>query len=163
MAIKHQPRSDKHPYASPTTPGLYVSFRDYIIELVCLNVNPKIGQRFWSDKTYWSPKYRREIKGVSNLGMELDLTDTLTQTALVKIILEHNIKALVAKKILARVVRLTKCKIKDLSKQRALLSEKQQPVIIDIKKNSTFVDTGQKGRLAKIREEENGKKEKEDL
>ncbi len=50
MSIKRQPKSDKHPYASPTTPGLHIAFRDFIIELVCLNVNPKIGPRFWSDK-----------------------------------------------------------------------------------------------------------------
>ena len=105
MAIRHQPKSRKHPYASPTTPGLHVAFRDYIIELVCLNVNPKIGPRFWSDPGYWAPKYKREIRGMSNLGKELNLADTLTQTALVQIIKEYRIKALLAKKTKDSVIR----------------------------------------------------------
>ncbi|MHC4453425.1 MAG: hypothetical protein ACYSWS_01855 [Planctomycetota bacterium] len=156
MAIKHQPKSDKHPYASPTTPGLYVTFRDYVIELVCLNVNPKIGPRFWSDKSYWGPKYGREIRGVSNLGKELDLTDVLTQTALIYTIKEYRIKALVAKKTVARVVRITRHRIEILQTQRKTLSQKPQREEIDSKKNSTFVDTGQKNVLARIRDVENG-------
>lgn len=156
MAIRHQPQSERHPYASPTTPGLYVAFRDYIIELVCLNVNPKIGPRFWSDKKYWSPKYRREIKGIANLGKKLDLTNILTQTALIQIIKERNIKALVAKKTIVRVVKLTNCCITQLKDQRKLLIQKQQPIEIDHKKNATFIDTGNKTILAKIKETENG-------
>lgn len=156
MAIRHQPQSEKHPFLSPTTPGLYVAIRDYIIELVCLNVNQKIGSRFWSDTKYWGPKYRREIRGVSNLGKELDLTDTLTQTALTQIIKEYNIKALVAKKTIARVVRLTCRRLGDLKDQRTMLLQKQQPIEIDPKKNATFIDTGKKSTLAKIREIDNG-------
>lgn len=156
MAIKHQPQSEKHPYASPTTPGLYVALRDYIIELVCLNTNPKIGPRFWSDQGYWAPKYRREVRGVANLGAELDLTDTLTQTALVQIIKEYRIKALVAKKTKDRVVRLTRRRKQQLAEQRASLAKTQPTTPIDMKKNSTFVDTGAKSTLAKIREAENG-------
>ncbi len=156
MAIKHQPKSDKHPYASPTTPGLYVALRDYIIELVCLNVNQKIGPRFWSDQTYWAPKYRREIRGVANLGREIDLSDVITQTALIQVIREYRIKALVAKKTLQRVVRITNKRVVALKKQRVELSKKQQPVEINSQKNSTFVDTGKKNTIAKIREVENG-------
>lgn len=156
MGIKPQLKDDKHPYASPTTPGLYVTFRNRIIEMVCLNVNPKIGPRFWSDPKYWGPKYRREIRGVSNLGKELDFTDVLTQTALIKIIAKYNIKALVAKKTVARVVKLTRQYRKELLGQRESLAKKEQPIAIDSKKNSTFVDTGEKSVLAKIRDVENG-------
>lgn len=156
MAIRHQPQSDKHPYASPTTPGLYVTLRDYIIELVCFNVNSKIGPRFWSDKGYWGPKYAREVRGVSNLGKELDLTDTITQTALIQVIKEYRIKALVAKKTQAKVVRWTRQRITHLIEQRKRLAKKQPQTPIDTKKNSTFIDTGQKNTLAKIREIESG-------
>jgi len=156
MAIRHQPKSEKHPYASLTTPGLYVAFSDYIIELVCLNTNSKIGPRFWSDQGYWAPKYRREVRGVSNLGKELDLTDTLTQTALSQILKEYRIKALVSKKTLVRVIRFTRKRIKHLEDQRTILRDKQQPAAIDPKKNSVFVDTGKKSTLAKIRQENNG-------
>lgn len=156
MAIRYQPKSVKYPLASPSTPGLYIDFRNYIIELVCLNINPKLGARFWSDPKYWGPKYRREIKGITNLGKELDLTDTLTQTALIQIIKEYNIKALVAKKTVAKVVRLTNCRITQLKNQRKLLAEKQQSIEIDSQKNATFIDSGEKNILAKIREAENG-------
>jgi len=156
MAARHQPQSEKHPYASPTTPGLYVTFRDYIIELVCLNTNPKIGPRFWSDQGYWAPKYRREIRGVANLGKELDLSDTLTQTALVQVIKEYRVKALVAKKTKDKVVRWTRGRLASLKEHRASLATKQPQAPIDPKKNATFVDTGEKTRLAKVREAENG-------
>lgn len=152
MAIKHQPQSDKHPYASPTTPGLYIALRDYIIELVCLNVNQKIGPRFWSDKSYWNSKYKREVKGIANLGKELDLTDTLTQTALVQIIKEYHIKALIAKKTVVRVIKLTNNRITQLKSQRESLAEKQHPIEIDSKKNATFVDLGSKTPLARAKE-----------
>lgn len=156
MAARHQPKSDKHPYASPTTPGLYVALRDYLIELVCLNTNPKIGPRFWSDPKYWGPKYRREVRGVANLGKELDLTDTLTQTAVIQVVKNYRIKALIAKKTLSRVVRLTRQRINVLTEQRKSLAQKPQPVEIDSKRNATFVDTGEKNTLTKIREAENG-------
>ena len=156
MGIKHQPQSEKHPYASPTTPGLYIAFRDYIIEMVCLNVNQKIGPRFWSDRKYWGPKYGREIRGMSNLGRELDLGDTLVQVALIKVIKTNYIKALVSKKTVARVVRLTHKCYQELLSQRESLSNKKQPTKIDSKKNATFVDTGRKNVLAKIRDAENG-------
>lgn len=156
MAIRHQPQDEKHQYASPTTPGLYVTFRDYIIELVCLNVDSKLGPRFWSEQGYWAPKYRREIRGVSNLGKLLDFTKMLTQTALVQIIKEYRIKALVAKKTVEKINKLTCRRIKDITAQRAVLSDKSPIVVIDSKKNSTFIDTGEKSTLAKIREAENG-------
>jgi len=156
MSIKHQPKSDKHPYASPTTPGLYIAFRDFIIELVCLNVNQKIGPRFWSDKKYWGPKYGREIRGLSNLGRELDLGNTLVRIALIKVIKTNYIKALISKKTVARVVRLTHKCHQELISQRESLSKKKQPATIDSKKNATFVDTGRKNVLAKIRDAENG-------
>lgn len=156
MSIKHQPKSDKHPYASPTTPGLYVAFRDFIIELVCLNVNPKIGPRFWSDRKYWGPKYGREIRGMFNLSGELDLENTLVQVALIKVIKTNYIKALVSKKTVVRVVRLTHKCHRELLDQRESLSKKKQPAIIDSKKNATFVDTGKRNVLAKIRDAENG-------
>jgi len=156
MAIRNQPKDDKHPYASPTTPGLYVTFRNYVIELVCLNTNPKIGPRFWSNQGYWAPKYKREIRGVSNLSKSLDFTDTLIQTALIQIIKEYRIKALVATKTVNRIVKLTNRRVEHLNEQRIMLAQKPQPAKIDTQKNSTFIDTGGKNTLAKLREAENG-------
>lgn len=156
MAIRHQPQSEKYPYASPTTPGLYVTFRAYIIELICLNVNKKIGPRFWSDKKYWGPKFRREVKGVDNVLQHLGTIDTLTQTAFVQIVCEHNIKSLAYKITVNKVVKNILGRKRGLERQRAKLREKPRQQEIDTQKNSTFVDTGEKGVLAKIREAENG-------
>ncbi len=156
MAIRHQPQSEKFPYASPTTPGLYVTFRAYIIELVCLNVNKSIGPRFWSDKKYWGPKFRREVKGVDNVLNQIECSDALTQTAFVQIIKKHNIKSLTYKTTVKRVVRDICKRIIHLKQQRVNFSAKEPEPEINAKKNSTFVDTGTKGVLAKIRKAENG-------
>lgn len=157
MGIRHQPQSEKHPYESPTTPGLYVSFRDLIIELVCINVNPKIGPRFWQDKKYWAPKYSREIRGVSNLGKELDISESLTQRALIDVITKNRIKALVAKKTIYKVVRLTKSLIQKMKQDRDVLVKKPSVLPVDAIKNSTFVNTGEDSPLAKLRKVEDGK------
>lgn len=156
MTIRHQPKSEKHPFLSPTTPGLYIDFRNYVIEHVCSALDPKLGPRFWQDKQYWGPKYGREVRGVSNLGKELDLKDKVTQTALIEIIKERQVKALVAKKTVVQVVKWTKQRIESIRKQREVISQKQPQEEIDPQKNSTFVDTGPKSPLAKIREVENG-------
>ena len=156
MGIRHQPKSEKYPYASPTTPGLYVTFRAYIIELICLNVNKKIGPRFWSDPKYWGPKFRREVKGVDNVLKQLEITDALIQTAFVQIVREHNIKSLTYKTTVNKVVRNIKQRKANLEKQRIKLIEKQPQQVINPKKNSTFVDTGERSILTKIREAENG-------
>lgn len=156
MTTRHQPQSEKHPFQSITTPGLYVTFRAYIIELICLNVNKKIGPRFWSDNKYWGPKFRREVKGVANVLEQLGEIDILTQTAFIQIIREYNIKSLTYKTTVKKVVENIRSRKYRLEQQRAELREKPQPQAIDMQKNSTFVDTGKKSVLAKIREAENG-------
>lgn len=156
MTIRHQKQDEKHSYLSPTTPGLYITFRAYIIELICLNVNQKIGPRFWSDNKFWGPKFRREVKGVHNVLEILETEDPLTQTAFVQIIKQRNIKSLSYKTTVQKVVKYINIKKADLTKQRAELSEKLPTKKIDVKKNSTFVDTGRKNILSKIKETENG-------
>lgn len=156
MAIRNQQKSEQYPYASPTTPGLYVTFRAYIIELICLNVSYKIGPRFWADHKRWGPKFRREVKGVANVLQQLGVLDAITQTAFVQIIKEHNIKSLTYKTTAKRVVRYINLRKARLEEQRTVLRKKQPQQEIDNKRNSTFVDTGDKNALAKIREAENG-------
>lgn len=156
MAIRHQQKDAKHPYLSPTTPGLYVTFRSYVIELICLNVDKKIGPRFWSDKKYWGPKFRREVKGVDNVLKEVGDEEFLTQTAFIQIIEQHNIKSLSYKTTVGKVVKYVTIRKTDLRAQRAKLRTKSLQQEVDVKKNSTFVDTGEKNPLAKIREVESG-------
>lgn len=156
MTIRHQPKDEKHPYASPTTPGLYVTFRAYVIELICYNVNKKIGPRFWSDPKYWGPKFRREIKGVDNVLKQLKSVSAITETSFVQIIREHNIKSLTYKSTVRRVVSNIHKRETELERQRTKLVAKPSQQKVDVVKNSTFVDTGEKGILAKVREAENG-------
>lgn len=156
MTIRHQPQSKTFPYASPTTPGLYVTFRSYIIELLCLNINNRLGPRFWSDKKRWGSKFGREVKGVDNVIKQLGSEDAIFQTAFVQIVREHNIKSLMYKTTVKKVVKNVLKRKADLEQHRINLQSKPTPQDIDTKKNSTFVDTGSKGVLAKIRESENG-------
>jgi len=156
MSIKNNRKDKKHPYASPTTPGLHITLRAYIIELVCLNVNKKIGPRFWSDNKYWGPKFRREIKGIDNIFKKIEESDILTQTALIQIIKEYNIKSLSYKTTVNKVVKNVLKRKYDLEQKRQVLRQKSNIAEIDAKKNSTFVDVGPKNTIARIRENENG-------
>jgi hypothetical protein len=91
---------------------------------------------------------------------ELDVIDAVTQTALVHVIRDFNIKSLTQKTTVKRVVKNVKQRKIDLNIQRARLQDKlsQQEQEIDTKKNSTFIDTGEQGVLAKIRKIESGQK-----
>lgn len=53
---------DKKQYISPTTPNLKVDLRSFIIELVCLNCDNRLGEYFWRSDP-WKDKFRREIAG----------------------------------------------------------------------------------------------------
>jgi len=156
MAIRHQQRDEKHPYESPTTMGLYTTFRSFIIELVCLNVNRKLAPRFWSDTKYWGPKYRRETKGIANLANELNMDDQVVRTALVHVIKNNNIKSLTAKKTISRVIALTFKQLDIINRDRNKMDVNRYNSDIDIKENAKFVDTGEKTTISKIREMENG-------
>ena len=164
--MDNQNRTGKKTFVSPTTPGLHVDFRNYIIELVCLNMRPKLGPRFWKDEKYWGPKYRREIKGVFNLGKELDFDDPITRTALTEIIKRYNIQAMVAKKTVAKIARATSRRRQEILDNREHIAKKQSPVIADTKEysrhNAKLVDIGIKSKLAKLKELEGGKEAKED-
>lgn len=156
MVPKNHKQDKKHPYLSPTTPGLYITFRAYIIELICLNVNKKIGPRFWADQKYWGPKFRRETKGVANVLTMLTDQDVLVETAFIYVIRQYNIRSLLYKTTVKKVVRNIQKRKIYLEQQRECLSNKIQHKEIDSKKNSTFVDIGKRGVLAKIRNAENG-------
>jgi len=160
----NQKCANKKSFVSPTTPGLLIYFRDYIIELVCLNVQPKLGPRFWKDKKYWGPKYRREIKGVYNLNKELDFSDPIVRTSLTTIIKQNNIKALVSKKTMANVVEATKREQQKIINSHVRIANKQVPVITDLeqynRRNAKIVDIGTKNKITKLMELESGKNKK---
>jgi hypothetical protein len=148
-------------FLSPTTPGLKIDYNNYIIELVCLNVNRKLGPKFWSSSQYWKQKYVREIKGIHNLGNllkdEFDLSIPVNQVLLSEIIKNNSIKCLLAKKTLERIKKLMK-KTFDL-KQNQYSNYKVVEEVQDAKgymdKNSRFVQTGPLNKLQKLKRLEN--------
>jgi hypothetical protein len=152
-------------YKSPTTPGLDIDFRNYIIELVCLNLDKKLGPKFWKSNTYWSSKYKREIRGFSNLISSFNspvnedikvnlLEQPLAKKILIQIIKKMNIKSLSAKKTIDRIVLNTK-KIY-MSEILERYNEKESEEIkIDMNKNSKFIDVVKKNKRSSIRQIEN--------
>lgn len=138
-------------YKSPTTSDLEIEFNHYIIELICLNMNPKLGPRFWSDsEPYdWGSKYRREIRGVHNLFQKLDnIDDPLLRNAIIEIIQQYKIKSLLAKKTVARVVKLVSARFNTHKRK----IKENQPPPTTIKENKQFTDTGKGSALGKLRE-----------
>lgn len=150
-------------YDSPTTPGLKVDLRNYLIELVCLNIDKNLGPKFWQDPKYWGPKYRREIKGVFNLFNLIDIQNPLIQTAIIHVITKYNIKALVAKKTLDRIVKLVDKRTRQIKEDRQKIADKAQTVIFNPRDNCHFIDCGDTNKLAKIKRiEQSGEKTKID-
>ena len=156
MTIRHQAQDDKHPYESPTTPGLYITFRNLLIELVCLNTRSTIGPRFWNNNPYWTKKYSRETRGVKKLSEIFDFQQLLVRQALIQVIQTHNIKALVANKTIDYVVRHTQHTIKILQNQRQNILD--NAITTNQNQSTELIDIGDKSQLAKIKAIENGKK-----
>jgi hypothetical protein len=147
-------------YKSPTTPGLHINFANYIVELVCLNMDNKLSPRFWSGSDYWKKKYAREISvGVKRLKQDLaslDFEENIVKAAVVKAIEKTRIKSLLVEKTRNKFVRRFYVEHKHILKQRSL-PVKNVDHKIDEKSNSKFVDPPQKTSLRKIREiETNG-------
>ncbi len=139
-------------YKSPTTPGLWVSFNNYVTELVCLNLRYDIGPRFWKDKKYWSLKYRLDAKGIHNLEKRFgSFDDPILRRAIVETIKTLNIQSLAAKKTLDKVEKCTRQEHKRMVEYRKKLAE-EEPVISEEYVNTRFVDTNKKTKLARIKE-----------
>lgn len=151
--------TNKKIFDSPTTPGIKIDFRNYLVELICLNVNKNIGPRFWRDKKYWSQKYVREIKGVYNLSQSLGgFDDQFISKAIIHVIKKHNIKSLLKKitiQKLAKYIPKLAAKIKKQYKTLAVSQETREIV----GPNFSFRKSDSKGRLSKVKDAENDKKE----
>lgn len=138
---------------SPTTPGLKVPFRKYVIELVCLNVNPRIGPRFWQDQKYWGPKYRREIKGIYNLKLRFgDLDNPILQNCIVGIVRDLRIKSLSATKTIDKLERISRKRYRDKLVELKQLKKRLPSKIEYIPSDDDFVDAGDKTKLSKIKD-----------
>lgn len=144
-------------YISPTTAGLEVTFKNYVIELVCMNVSRKrLGERFWKDKTYWGPKWGREIRGMSNLesATELPFDDVLVQLSVIECVRKQNIKSLSAKKTIQKLA----CAVKAEYNKRVLELESSTVENVATAENTTFSKIGKKTSFSKLLEIERGQK-----
>ena len=158
--------ADEKSYKSPTTPSLMVTFKDYVIELVCLNVRSSLSPRFWKDSKYWGPKYRREIKGVYNLRKQLgDFNDPTLRTAVINSVRKLNIKSLSAKKTIDRLAKTIRIEHANIIQHREQLVSRTQPQIQDVvehsRRNAGFVDVDKKTKIATLRKIENRGKTKD--
>jgi len=155
-------------FDSPTTPGLRIDFKNYLIELVCLNCDKKLPSRFWKSNVYWTNKYKREIKGVHNLWNMLDANvcllnfdNPLAQTVLISIIKTTCIKSLSAKKTLNKIVNRLKTEY-EIERRKRL----DQAAKIEIEKtfsdkdNARYSGDGSRNKLAILRNIESNGEEK---
>jgi hypothetical protein len=142
-------------FDSPTTPGLRIDFRNYIIELISLNCNNKLGPRFWKSNAYWAKKYPREIKGVSNLGKLIDFNDTLVQKLLIGIIKNSWIKSLSAKRTLSTIVKKLNILYEKEIEKRKISDEKIVMSIFSPEENARYTETGSRNKISLIKELEN--------
>jgi len=147
---------DKFP--SPTTQGLKVTFNNYLIELICLNMDRKLCARFWKyGNKYWKAKYRREIKGVHNLLKNFEsLEDALLRCVMINVLVALDIRSLSARKTVDKVVKAVKINYQQaLDKRKEIISRTKPHEQVS---SSEFVDVGNETRLAKIKAIRDGKK-----
>ena len=153
-------------YPSPTTPGLQIDFKNLVVELVCLNMQPKLGARFWVDRAYWRPKYGREIRGFQKCAkLRENLDDPVMQRAVIEAIKETRCMTLLNERNLSRLDRCVDRKHAEMVEQRRRLAE-SAPVNIPaeeyMRRNTRLADVGGASRLKRILEIESGQEENAD-
>ena len=150
---------EKHPYQSPTTPGLYVTLRAYIIELVCLNMERRLAPRFWRGE-YWSKKFAREVRGVRLLLDEMGGAENpVYQKAIFRAIKKTGCQSLMRKTTREKIVRATKKAYGAIMAERKLMADHTPNVEVGsdyMAKNAKFVNPAGDDKLSKIRGVENG-------
>lgn len=86
------------PYQSPSTPGLAVAFKDFVVEMVCLNSRRDLTPRFWSVNGYWRRRYATESRAFQRFAKgHDDLDDPLTQRAIIDVVRERGLRTLLVK------------------------------------------------------------------
>lgn len=156
--------SEAATYASPTTPGLMLPFRKYIVELVCLNMRRPLKPRFWADDPYWAKKFVRECRGFAKFAKlhEERLDDPVFQQAVIAAIRwvqpctllnEHNLTRL-DKRVAVEHARLLK-QAENLAVRAA-----DRPADQDhdeyMRRNKPLAKVGERTRFSRIRGIEGG-------
>jgi hypothetical protein len=152
-------------FESPTTKGLYVTIQAYIIELICLNMNNKLGPRFWRED-YWRKKFTREVRGVKLLLDELSgATNPIFQKALFKAIKKIGCQSFLRGNTRTKIIKYTKGIYWDLKEERQRMVNNASTVKVSqdyMKHNAVLVTPPANNKLDKLRSIENGK-EKTDI
>lgn len=135
-------------FNSPSTKHLLIDFRAYIIELICLNIDKNLGERFWKEKE-WADKFRREIAGFSRfVKLYPDYkTDKMLQSSII-----FGIQKIRCKSLLSNGTRNRLHAVVDNHYNQSKIIN----VPIDPKQNARFISTGPKTKLTRIREIQNG-------
>ncbi len=141
---------------SPTTPGLNITFNDLVVETICLNMEPKLGPKFWSQSSkYWGPKYVREIsKGIQRfrkLFGDYDLDNPTIRIAIIRAVTNVKAQSLLIEKTRSRIFKRFLYENTKLLRDHKVF-KKEKDIPIDQNKNSRFIDLPQKTPLGKIRE-----------
>ena len=127
-------------YESPTTPGLMVTFRAYVVERVCLNLRPDLGPRFWKDRKHWQPKFVRESVALSRLLKHFDENDPVVRRAVIEIVDERRMRTLMTRNQ-SRDVKRVRAKHRELVAQRQALAAAASEPVRDLE---DYVDTSKK-------------------
>lgn len=141
------------PYESPTTPGLMVTFRNYLVELVCLNVQRNLGPRFWKDKRRWQPKYTKESVALARLLRNLDEYDPIVQRAMISVVDQCRQQTFMVKNR-GRLIRQIETKRQLIVQQRTALARGAGETVKDVgeylRRNKPMVSAVRPNRLNQI-------------
>jgi hypothetical protein len=148
--------SEEATYPSPTTPGMAVPFRSYVVELVCLNMNRCLGPRFWADHGYWAKKYARECRGYAKFAKlhAEKLSEPLYQKAVIAAVHWVQPGTLLTESNLTRLDKQIAVQYESLVQQHVALASSMGPAVVDheqyMQRNTKLVNVGEESRFGKI-------------
>jgi hypothetical protein len=119
-------------YDSPTTPGLRVTFQAYVVELVCLNMDRRLGAYFWR-KEPWKSKFGRECIGFNKLvRLHEGVDNSLLNRAVVYAIKTTQVKTMLSPAALKRIDKSLKSELQRITTERETLRATVAPEITDV-------------------------------
>jgi len=129
-------------YRSPTTPGLQITFENYLIELMCLYCFPKLGPRFWREGNRWNKKFAIEHGKIKKLKTLIDFVDDrIHKQAIINIINKNRIQSMSRTKTLEKIKRQLPKEIKSIEEKNKTIIDSGKKYKKITQENKTFVDS----------------------